>query len=104
MEVFVAGATGVIGRRLLPLLRAAGHAVTGTTRSAEKAKTLADAGVKAVVLDAFDADAVTQAMEAVRPEVVVHQLTDLPSDPDPKKVVAALARNARACASRARAT
>jgi len=95
LEVFVAGATGVIGRRLLPLLRAAGHGVTGTTRSAEKARMLAGAGVKAVVLDALDADAVLQAMQAATPEVIIHQLTDLPSDPDPKKVVAALARNAR---------
>ncbi|MGP0091345.1 MAG: NAD-dependent epimerase/dehydratase family protein [Xanthobacteraceae bacterium] len=95
MQVFVAGATGVIGRRLLPLLRAAGHAVTGTTRSAEKAQSLADAGVKPVVLDVFEADAVLEAMEDAMPEVIIHQLTDLPSDPDPREVAASLERNAR---------
>lgn len=78
MRVFVAGATGVMGRALVPRLRVAGHEVTGMTRSRERAEALRASGVEAVVADAFDREAVAAALAAARPEVVVHQLTDIP--------------------------
>lgn len=95
MRVFLAGATGVIGRPLLTLLVGAGHAVTGTTRSADKAEAIAAAGATPVVVDVYDASALTAAVGAARPEVVIHQLTDLPDVVDPQKMPAALAANAR---------
>lgn len=80
MRIFVAGATGVIGVRLVPLLIAEGHAVAGLTRSADKAGVLAGLGARPVVCDVFDAGALTQAMVSFRPGIVFHQLTDLPDD------------------------
>jgi nucleoside-diphosphate-sugar epimerase len=80
MRVFVAGASGVIGRRLVPLLLRAGHQVTGTTRSADRAKALSASGVTPAVVDVYDAAAVADAMRAARPEIVIHQLTDLPQE------------------------
>ncbi len=78
MRIFLAGAAGVIGRRLTPLLVAAGHSVTGTTRSAAKADALRQSGAEAVVVDVFDRHALHDAVVQARPEVVIHQLTDLP--------------------------
>ncbi len=95
MRIFLAGATGVIGRRLVPLLVAAGHHVTGTTRSAEKAAALTAAGAQPCVVDVYDAAALTQAVVLARPDVVIHQLTDLPQVLDPAAMAQALARNAR---------
>lgn len=95
MRVFLAGATGAIGRPLTRLLLAAGHQLTGTTRSAARAAELEAAGVTAVVLDACDGDAVHEAMSTARPDVVIHQLTDLPATRDPATYPAALAANAR---------
>ena len=95
MRIFLAGATGVIGRRLLPLLIADGHAVTGTTRSPDKAKLLKRAGVKPVVVDAYDALTLEQAVWEAQPEVVIHQLTDLPQVADPALMPAALEANAK---------
>src|SRR6266516_2642035 len=95
MRVFLAGAAGAIGRRLVPLLLRAGHDVTGTTRSAETASELARAGVVPAVLDVFDAQAVTAAIGAAKPAVVIHQLTDLPRQFDQALVVASYAKNAR---------
>ena len=80
MRVFVAGATGAIGRRLVPMLREAGHEVTGMTRSEDRADALRAAGAEAVVCDALDAGALRSAMAAAAPEAVIHQLTDLPQD------------------------
>lgn len=80
MRVFVAGATGAIGRPLVAQSIAAGHEVTGMTRSEARAEDLRAAGAQAVVADALDADAVREAIEAARAEAVVHQLTDLPQD------------------------
>ena len=82
MNIFLAGATGVIGRRLVPLLRDAGHAVTGTSRSEEKASALEVLGAKGVVVDVYDARALLKAMSAAHPDVVIHQLTDLPQSLD----------------------
>jgi nucleoside-diphosphate-sugar epimerase len=78
VRIFVAGATGVIGARLVPLLVADGHVVAGMTRSAGKAGLLAGLGAEPVVADVFDAAALTQAVVSFAPEVVFHQLTDLP--------------------------
>ena len=95
MRIFLAGAAGVIGRRLVPLLVDAGHVVAGTTRSRDRAASLQSAGVNLVIVDVFDAAALHQAVAQARPEVVIHQLTDLPQQYDPKTFGAALVRTAR---------
>ncbi|MBM7783788.1 NAD-dependent epimerase/dehydratase family protein [Tenggerimyces flavus] len=77
MHVFLAGATGVVGRRIVPLLVSAGHQVTGTTRRSEKAALLRDLGATPVVVDAYDREQVFAAVAAARPDVVMDQLTDL---------------------------
>ena len=94
-RIFLAGAAGAIGRRLVPLLRAAGHDVAGTTRSPAKADALRAAGIAAVVVDVFDADGLSRAVAAFRPEIVIHQLTDLPPGLAPDQMAAAIANNAR---------
>lgn len=94
-RLFLAGAAGVIGRRLVPLLLDAGHEVFGTTRSAVRAKVLESAGVTPVMVDMFDAPALMQAVSSIRPAVVIHQLTDLPRDLGPGRRDEATARNAR---------
>ena len=95
MRIFLAGASGAIGRRLVPLLVQAGHVVTGTTRAAETGRELARAGVEPAVLDVFDAKEVIDAMRAARPDVVIHQLTDLPREFDEAKIAASYSKNAR---------
>ena len=95
MRVFLAGATGAIGRRLLPLLLRAGHAVTGTTRSIEKAGELQRAGITPAVVDVYDRQGVIDAMRAAQAEIIIHQLTDLPQVFDPARVIASYVRNAR---------
>src|SRR6516165_5261215 len=95
MRVFLAGAYGAIGRRLIPLLVKAGHDVTGTTRSSESAQKLAKAGVHPAVLDVFDAPAVAAAVRSAAPQVMIHQLTDLPREFDQARVSAAYPANAR---------
>jgi nucleoside-diphosphate-sugar epimerase len=77
MRIFVAGATGVIGKRLVPLLRANGHEVVGTTRSPGKVDDLRALGAEPRVLDVLDAVAVGKAVSEARPDVVVHQATAL---------------------------
>jgi 2-alkyl-3-oxoalkanoate reductase len=86
MRVFLAGATGVIGRRLVPMLVAAGHQVTGMTRSPEKAGALRAAGAQPAVADALDAQALRAAVLEAHPDVVIHQLTSLPSRVDPRRI------------------
>lgn len=76
-RIFLAGATGVVGRLLLPRLVAAGHEVTALTRRTADAASLRAQGVDAVVGDVFDADGLRTAVAAAAPEVVMHQLTDL---------------------------
>jgi 2-alkyl-3-oxoalkanoate reductase len=85
VRVFVAGATGAVGRPLVPKLVAAGHEVTGMTRSESKAEDVRRAGARAVVADVFDVDALGAAMEEARPEVIVHELTALPDRIDFRK-------------------
>ena len=80
MRIFVAGATGVIGIRLVPLLVAAGHMVAGMTRTPAKAQLLHRLGAEPVVCDVYDAGAVVEAVTAFASDAVVHQLTDLPDD------------------------
>jgi nucleoside-diphosphate-sugar epimerase len=95
MNIFVAGATGVIGRPLVKLLRRAGHAVTGTTRSAQKIAEVDALGGKGVVADALDAEAVRRAVIAANPDVIIHQLTDLPDVSDPAQMAVAREKNSR---------
>ncbi len=77
MKVFVAGATGVLGRALVPQLVAQGHEVVGMTRHASKQDLLRSLGARPVVADALDPDAVAEAVASAEPEVIVHQLTAL---------------------------
>jgi nucleoside-diphosphate-sugar epimerase len=96
VRIFLAGASGAIGRRLTPLLLAAGHDVTGSTRNAETAGQLNAAGIHAVVVDVFDAAALREAVVNARPEIVIHQLTDLPRVlADDAQLTASYSRNAR---------
>lgn len=92
---FVAGAAGAIGAPLVRLLVEAGWRVFGSTRSPERAAALRRASVEALVVDVFDAPALHAALARARPDVVVHQLTDLPAERTPTLLVAALERNAR---------
>jgi nucleoside-diphosphate-sugar epimerase len=78
MRVFVAGASGVIGVRLVPLLVAAGHEVAGMTRTPGKLERLQELGAEPVLCDVYDADALREAVVTFRPDAVVNQLTDLP--------------------------
>jgi 2-alkyl-3-oxoalkanoate reductase len=84
MKVFVAGASGAIGRPLVRQLLAAGHEVTGMTRREENAAVIREAGAEAVVCDVFDAAALEGAAREAAPEVVIHELTSLPPRLDPK--------------------
>jgi nucleoside-diphosphate-sugar epimerase len=77
MRVFVAGGTGVIGRRLVPELVAHGHHVTATTTSAAKVRLLKQLGAEGMVMDGLDAAAVGEAVAAARPDAIVHQMTGL---------------------------
>jgi len=77
MRIFVAGATGAVGRELVPALIAGGHQVTGLTRSSAKADMIMRMGAQPTVADALDAAAMTRALRAADPEVLVHELTDL---------------------------
>jgi nucleoside-diphosphate-sugar epimerase len=96
MRILLAGATGAIGRPLMTRLLDAGHEVVATTRDAARAAQLTAQGAEGVVLDALDPDAVRRVVVDARPEVVVHQLSSLPSDPaDGTAMRASLARTSR---------
>jgi nucleoside-diphosphate-sugar epimerase len=88
MKVFVAGASGAIGRPLVRQLLAAGYEVTGMTRREENAEAIRAAGAAAVVCDVFDAPALESAVREAAPEVVIHELTSLPPRLDPKSKTA----------------
>ncbi|MBA3869908.1 MAG: NAD(P)-dependent oxidoreductase [Anaerolineae bacterium] len=77
MKILLAGATGVVGRLLLPMLVQAGHDVTGTTRKAAKLDSIVAAGGRPIVMDVMDRAATFAALEQAHPDVVIHQLTDL---------------------------
>ena len=101
MRVFLAGATGVIGIRLLPLLVADGHRVAAMTRTSGKADQLRGLGAEPVVCDVFDAAKLAAAVKAFAPSLVTHQLTDLPDNLEQLREYGA--RNDRVRASRRRA-
>ena len=77
MRIFVAGATGAVGRALVPALVAAGHSVTGMTRSPEKAGAIRRAGAEPVVADGLNGRAVRAAVISARPDVIIDEMTDL---------------------------
>jgi nucleoside-diphosphate-sugar epimerase len=95
MRVFLAGATGVIGRRLIPQLLGAGHHVTGMCRTPEKLDALRAEGAEGVVADALDRAAVAEAVAAARPDAVIHQLTAIPARIDPRRMERDFALNDR---------
>jgi uncharacterized protein YbjT (DUF2867 family) len=80
MRIFLAGASGVIGRRLIPRLVEAGHIVGGMTRSPDKAELLQSLGAHPIVVDVFDREALAEAVRGFGPDVILNQLTDLPDD------------------------
>ena len=86
MRIFLAGATGAIGRQLLPMLVERGHDVTGMTRSESKQQLVRDLGGRPVVADALDPESVAQAVARAEPEVIVHQLTAIPRAPNPRRM------------------
>lgn len=95
MKVFLAGGSGVIGRRLIPQLVAAGHQVAATTRSVARVPMLQSLGAIPVVVDALDAPAMSEAVTDFRPEAVVNQLTDLPQRYNPRKLAPFYERTSR---------
>jgi len=80
MRIFLAGATGAIGKRLLPMLVAAGHHVTGTTRTRAKSDSIRSAGAQAEVVDALNKRSVMDAVERTKPDVMIHELTAIPAE------------------------
>ena len=94
-RIFIAGASGAIGRRLVPQLLAAGYEVHGMSRSRERAAELTHLGAHAVQADVYDRDALLRAVGEARPDTVMHQLTDLPQSLDAGLSEAVLASNAR---------
>jgi nucleoside-diphosphate-sugar epimerase len=95
MKVFVAGATGAIGRPLVAALVAARHNVVGMTSSDAGRRALVERGAEACVVDAFDADAVTAAMLKIRPDAVIEELTSLPKRYTPEDMRAAAPHDRR---------
>ncbi|GFZ60656.1 dTDP-glucose 4,6-dehydratase [Pseudomonas amygdali pv. eriobotryae] len=94
-KVFVAGASGVIGKALLKLLVAADYSVYGATRRAEKVKDIEATGATAVVVDVYDAERLNQELVRIQPWAVIHQLTDLPRGLSPELMAKAVENNAR---------
>jgi nucleoside-diphosphate-sugar epimerase len=95
MRIFVAGATGIVGKRLLPVLRAAGHHVIGTARTLEKATLVRSLGAQPVIVDALDASHLDAVLAEEKPECVIHMLTSLPDRIDPERWAETLEGNAR---------
>jgi len=95
MKIFVAGATGVIGSRLVPLLVAGGHEVVGMSRSPERAKRLEELGARGVACDVYDRDTLHGLLGLEGPEIVVHELTDFPRELSPSGSEAEFAPNQR---------
>jgi 2-alkyl-3-oxoalkanoate reductase len=85
MKIFLAGATGVVGQALVPLLTSHGHTVVGTTRSEAKAPLLRELGAEPVVVDGLDRDGIRAAVAEARPDAIVHQMTALGGDLDLRK-------------------
>jgi 2-alkyl-3-oxoalkanoate reductase len=95
MKVFVAGATGVIGRRLVPMLVERGHEVTAMTRSPEKADEIRAMRAAPAIRDVFDAEGLGAEIAGAAPDAIVHELTDLPPNVDPRKAAEQLEGNDR---------
>ena len=95
MRIFLAGGTGAIGRRLVPLLVDRGHEVIATTRRESATRSLRDAGAEPIVLDPLDRDAVVAAVVAAKPDVIVHELTALGGDLNLRKFDKAFAMTNR---------
>jgi nucleoside-diphosphate-sugar epimerase len=95
MRVFVAGATGAIGSPLVATLIRRGHEVTGTTRSVERARALEAAGATPTVVDALDREAVKGAVAEAAPDVIVHELTAIPPEFNPRRFDQAFAQTNR---------
>ena len=95
MKIFVAGATGVIGRRIIPLLVEGGHDVVGMSRSAERARSLEDYGVRGVVADVYDTERLRRLLADEKPEIVIHELTDIPHELEPGHTIEQFAANRR---------
>lgn len=95
MRVFVAGATGAIGKPLLPLLIERDYDVYGMTKSPDKVELLERQGVRPILADAFDAQALRNHVAAVAPDAIIHLLTDLPFGTPPALMNEGGARNAR---------
>ncbi len=93
--VFIAGASGAIGQVLSRILVNKGYQVYGTTRSEEKVSLLKELGVEPVVVDVYDAQKLKDILAEIKPEVVIHQLTDLPYALEAEKMTEALVSNAR---------
>ena len=92
-SVFLAGGSGLIGKRMIPQLVREGWRVVACTRSPEKLRDLEKLAAEAVVVDFLDSDAATQAVAAARPDVIIHQLTSLPDKLDPSLLPAARLKN-----------
>jgi nucleoside-diphosphate-sugar epimerase len=95
MKIFVAGATGVIGRRLVPMLVQAGHRVTAMTRQQERKDRLVAADAEPVVCDVFDATRLRRVVAEAQPDIVIHQLTEIPQAIDPRRYEEQFAGNDR---------
>jgi nucleoside-diphosphate-sugar epimerase len=95
MKIFVAGATGALGKQLVPQLVERGHEVVGMTRSASKAALIEEQGAKAAVADGLDPEAVAQAVAAAEPEVIIHQMTALAGNLDLRNIDRAFAQTNR---------
>ena len=80
MKIFLAGASGVIGQRLIPLLVQAGHIVGGMTRSPGKMELLRELGAEPILCDVFDREALIRAVRDFKPDIILNELTDLPDD------------------------
>lgn len=89
MRVLVAGATGVVGRQLVPLLTSVGHDVVGLSRSRNRTAAVEEAGARMLLVDALDRAAVRRAVREAEPEAVVHLMTAIPGDFDPRRLAAA---------------
>jgi nucleoside-diphosphate-sugar epimerase len=92
VRIFIAGATGVIGRRVIPALVKSGHEVTGTTRSPEKMKEIAAMGAQPALCDVYDRGKLIQVVGDSRSDVVIHLLTSLPARFQPRSTTAATDR------------
>jgi hypothetical protein len=99
LRIFLAGASGVLGQRLIPRLVQAGHVVGGLTRSPSKTELLNRLGAEPIVCDVFDREALIQAVRDFKPDVVLNELTDLPDDVTPNHCSTASPRSST-CLSR----